>query len=253
VKHAGASRSSRGRRADIVLVERGLAQSRSAARAAIEAGRVRANGVEIEKPAQLVLENATFEYAPAHPYVARSALKLLAALDRFALSPRGFVGLDLGASTGGFTEVLLLRGATKIYALDVGHGQLHSRLLSDPRVVSLEGRNARALSLRDVAEPPEFVTADVSFISLKLALPQALSLAKPGAWMVALIKPQFEAGRAKLGKGGIVRDESDRQAACNAVRAWLSNEQGWRVDDIIESPIAGGDGNREYLIAAHKP
>ena len=253
MKRAPVSPTSRGRRADVILVERGLAQTRSEAQAAIVAGQVRADGMKVEKPAQLVLETAALDYAPAHPYVARSALKLVAALDHFGLSPRALTGLDLGASTGGFTQVLLERGAAKIFAVDVGHGQLHPNLLGDARIVSLEGRNARELSRDESPQPPEFVTADVSFISLRLALPPALSLAKRGAWLVALIKPQFEVGRTNVGKGGVVRNETVRQRACDDIRVWLSGEQGWTVAGIIESPITGGDGNHEYLIAAHKP
>ncbi len=248
-----ASPTSRGRRADLILVERGLARTRSEAQAAIIAGRVHADGTRIEKPAQLVPETATFDYAPAHSYVARSALKLAAALDHFSLSPHALAGLDLGASTGGFTQVLLERGAATVFAVDVGHGQLHSTLLGDARVINLEGRNARALSPDDFPGPPDFVTADVSFISLKLALPAALSLAKSGAWLVALIKPQFEVGKSNIGKGGVVRDEMLRENVCKEISAWLSGGQGWAVDGVIESPITGGDGNREYLIAARKP
>jgi 23S rRNA (cytidine1920-2'-O)/16S rRNA (cytidine1409-2'-O)-methyltransferase len=214
---------------------------------------VRADGVTIEKPAQLLKPDACVEYAPAHPFVSRGALKLAAALDRFSLSPEGLICLDIGASTGGFTEILLARGASKVYAVDVGHGQLHPKLAGDERVVSIEGMNARALSRENVGAAPDFVVADVSFISLKLALPPALALAKPGAGLVALVKPQFEVGRAGIGKNGIVRSEADRRAALDNIATWLSSDRGWIVDGTMDSPIEGGDGNREFLIAARKP
>jgi 23S rRNA (cytidine1920-2'-O)/16S rRNA (cytidine1409-2'-O)-methyltransferase len=237
----------------LFLVERGFAASRSEAQAAIAAGHVRADGVAIEKPAQLLAPGTHVDYAPAHSYVSRGALKLAAALDRFSISPKGLVCLDIGASTGGFTEVLLARGAAKVYAVDVGHGQLHTRIAGDKGVVSLEGVNARGLSRDEISDAPDLVTADVSFISLTLALPAALALAKPGAGLVALVKPQFEVGRARLGKKGVVRSEADRQKALDDIDSWLSSVQGWRVEGTMKSPIEGGDGNREYLIAARKP
>lgn len=241
------------RHADVVLVERGLASSRSEAQAAIAAGSVRADGRRIEKPAQLLDEAASIDYAPAHGYVSRAALKLEAALERFNLSPRGLVCLDIGTSTGGFTEVLLGRGAAKVYAVDVGHGQLHSKLRGDPRIVLVERTNARALNAELIPEALQFLTVDVSFISLKLALPPALSLAASGARLVALVKPQFEIGRARLGKGGVVRDAHDRENAVQDIASWFATSQGWIVEGVMESPIAGGDGNREVLIAARKP
>lgn len=247
------SRSGKGRRADVFLVEEGFAASRAEAQAAIAAGKVRADGEIIAKPAQLLPDAVRVEYAAAHPYVSRGALKLIAALDRFAISPEGSVCLDIGASTGGFTDVLVARGATKVYAVDVGHGQLHEKLARDPRVVVLEGVNARGLNAAVIPEAPQLIVADVSFISLKLALPAALALAKSGARLIALIKPQFEVGRAKLGKGGIVKSETDRQQAVDDIAAWLTHAQGWIVEGTMETPIAGGDGNREYLIAARKP
>lgn len=240
----------RGQRADVFLVQQGLASSRTEAQVAIAAGHVRADGVTVVKPAQLLNETMHVDYAPAHPYVSRGALKLAAALDRFGISPAELVCLDIGASTGGFTEVLLERGAAKVYAVDVGHGQLHARIANDPRLISLEGVNARELIL---PEAPALIVVDVSFISLKLALAPALSLAKPGAWLVALVKPQFEVGRERVGKGGIVKDESDRQAALDGIAAWLSRDQNWSVAGTMESPVAGGDGNREFLVAARKP
>lgn len=241
------------RRADIVLVERGLASSRAEAQTAIAAGLVRADGRRIEKPAQLLHKAASIDYAPAHDYVSRGALKLAAALDRFDTSPDALICLDIGASTGGFTEVLLARGAAKVYAVDVGHGQLHPKLRNHSHIVNLERVNARALSAEIIPEAPQFITADVSFISLKLALLPALLLATSGARLVALIKPQFEVGRAQLGKGGIVRDARDREHAVEDIAAWLAVSQGWIVEGMMESPIAGGDGNREFFIAARKP
>jgi 23S rRNA (cytidine1920-2'-O)/16S rRNA (cytidine1409-2'-O)-methyltransferase len=243
----------RGRRADVFLVEQGLASSRAEAQAAIAAGHVSADGRIVSKPAQLLRDAAFVEYAPPHAYVSRGALKLIAALDYFAISPAGLICLDIGASTGGFTNVLLERGAAKVFALDVGHGQLHPRISADERVVAIEGVNARTLDARSVPEPPSLIVADVSFISLKLALPPALELAGSGARLVALVKPQFEVGRAHIGKGGIVRDAHEQQAARDAIVLWLTSNQHWAVDGTMESPIEGGDGNREFLVAAHKP
>ena len=243
----------KGRRADVFLVERGFAGSRAEAQAAIEAGRVRADGKPIVKPAQLIADTAEIAYAPAHPYVSRGALKLIAALDGFGVSPEGLVCLDIGASTGGFTEVLLERGAAKVYAVDVGHGQLREKLAKDPRVVLMEGVNARSLNATQLPQRPQLIVADVSFISLKLALSSALALAPPGARLVALVKPQFEVGREGVGKGGIVKDERDRLDAIEGIKAWLSGDQKWLVEATMESPIEGGDGNKEYLLGAKKP
>ena len=177
-------------------------------------------------------------------------MKLIAALDHFRFPVAGIVALDVGASTGGFTQALLARGAARVYAVDVGHGQLHARLAGDARVVSLEGRDARQLDRALVPEPVGAIVADVSFISLAKALPVPLTLAGAGAWLVALIKPQFEAGRAAVGKGGIVRDPEARQRAVAAVRDWVAAQPGWRVLDVIASPIAGGSGNEEFLLGA---
>jgi 23S rRNA (cytidine1920-2'-O)/16S rRNA (cytidine1409-2'-O)-methyltransferase len=240
------------RRADLVLVAQGLAASRAEAQAAIAEGNVRANGQTITKPSQCVPDGVEIDYRPAHPYVSRGALKLVAALDHFGLSPRELVCLDIGASTGGFTDVLLTRGARRVIALDVGHGQLHRKLAEDPRVVLREGVNARDLTREQLGESPGALTADVSFISLTLALRPALDLAQRGAWLMALVKPQFEVGRALLGKGGIVRDEAARHAACDSVCAWISSVPGWIVSGAIVSPVPGGDGNREFLVAARK-
>jgi 23S rRNA (cytidine1920-2'-O)/16S rRNA (cytidine1409-2'-O)-methyltransferase len=240
-----------GKRADLFLVERGYAASRTEARRAIEAGSVRINGVQLMKPAQLVPEDGEVKYSPPHTYVSRGALKLAAALDAFRFSSTGVVCLDIGASTGGFTQLLRERGARRVYAIDVGHGQLHPSLRDDPRIVLIEGCNARDLTPGLIAEPIDAVVADVSFISLKLALPPALKLARNGAWLVALVKPQFEVGRARIGKGGIVRDAGVREAAVADIAGWLS-VLGWTIEGMLESPIPGGSGNREFLLAARK-
>ncbi len=237
-------------RADTFLVRKGLAASRAEASAAIAAGGVHADGRKITKPSDRVADNADVTFRRAHPYVSRGGVKLAAALDRFALSPKGLTCLDIGASTGGFTQVLLERGASRIFAVDVGHGQLNSALARDPRIVSLEGKNARDLGAQHIPELPEAIVADVAFISLKLALPKALALASPCAWLVALFKPQFEVGRGNVGKGGIVRSATLRDTALAEFLDWLSSEPRWRIIGSMPSPIEGGDGNKEYLVAA---
>lgn len=238
-------------RLDQRLVELGLAPSRTRARALIEAGAVTVDGAVAAKPAQAVGPDTRIDVAGEPlPWVGRGALKLLHALEAFGLTPSG-VALDVGASTGGFTQVLLARGAERVYALDVGHGQLHPRLADDPRVVSLEGVNAREIP-EGLVPPVDWITADVSFISLEKALPGALALAKPGAVLVALVKPQFEAGRENVGRGGIVRDAAVHEAVCARICDWLGG-RGWQVTGLVPSPIEGGDGNREFLVAARKP
>ena len=239
-------------RADIFLVEQGYAKSRSEAQAAIKAGRVFADGGPVLKASQPLNASMRVDYAPAHPYVSRGALKLAAALDRFGLSPEGLTCLDLGASTGGFTQLLLERGAGKVFAVDVGHGQLHPQIAADKRVVSLERRNARDLMAGDIAGPVQALVADVSFISLKLALPPALDMAAPDAWLVALLKPQFEVGRENIGKGGIVQDPQAHETVLRDWVGWLDAQDRWAVTGTMESPILGGDGNREFLVAARK-
>lgn len=237
-------------RADVFLVRKGFAASRAEASAAIAAGGVRANGKVVTKPSALLPDDADVTFERAHPYVSRGGIKLAAALDHFALSPKGLVCLDIGASTGGFTQVLLERDAKHVTAVDVGHGQLNPLIANDPRVTSLEGVNARELSAAQIPGPPQAIAADVSFISLKLALPNALALAAPGAWLVALFKPQFEVGRHNIGKGGIVCDTVARDAAFRSFLDWLSLQQRWPLVGSIQSPIEGGDGNLEYLIVA---
>ena len=237
------------RRLDQVLVERGLAESRTRAQALIMAGLVFSSERRLDKPGTLLAADAPLDVRGRdHPWVSRGGVKLAAALDHFGIDPQDFVCLDVGASTGGFTDVLLSRGAARVYAVDVGSAQLAWKLRSDPRVVVLERTNVRTLGPARVTEPIDLVVCDVSFISLTLALPAALALTRPGARLAALIKPQFEAGRAQIGKGGIVRDEAVRSEVCARISAWLADRPGWRVLGVIESPIHGADGNIEYLL-----
>ena len=239
-------------RADVFLVEQGYAKSRSEAQAAIRLGRVLANGAPLSKPSQIIAADAVIAYDKPHPFVSRGGVKLAAALDHFGLTPKDRVCLDLGASTGGFSQVLLHRGAMRVYALDVGHGQMDGVLAQDPRIVLREGVNARDLTRADLPEPITAITADLSFISLKLALPSALRLAAADAWAVMLIKPQFEVGRDAVGKGGVVRDKTVREAAVAGITDFIALQSGWRILGTMESPITGGDGNVEYLLAARK-
>jgi 23S rRNA (cytidine1920-2'-O)/16S rRNA (cytidine1409-2'-O)-methyltransferase len=240
-------------RLDQLLVERGMAESRTKAEALILAGEVFSGTRRLDKPGQTVPIDLPIEIrGPAIPYVSRGGVKLAYGLDHFDIDPAGMVALDIGASTGGFTDVLLQRGAARVYAVDVGHGQLDWRLRNDPKVVVLEKINARHLSREQVPEPVDLVVSDVSFISLRLALPAALALAKPDAPLVALIKPQFEVGKGRVGKGGVVRDPALHEAVCAAIARWLSADQGWEVLGVTESPITGAKGNREFLIAARK-
>jgi 23S rRNA (cytidine1920-2'-O)/16S rRNA (cytidine1409-2'-O)-methyltransferase len=240
-------------RLDNALVARGLAPSRSRARDLIRRGLVLVDGRVVQEPGyRLADASVPCLVAGAPGFVSRGAEKLIAALDHFGLAPAGRVGLDVGASTGGFSEVLLLRGARRVYAVDVGHGQLHSRLRSDPRVVALEGTDARGIDASLVPEPVGAIVADLSFIALAKSLGPALDRAAPDAWLVALIKPQFEVGPAQVGKGGIVRDPAARQAAVEAVTGWLAAKAGWRVLGVTPSPIAGGSGNLEFLVGARR-
>jgi 23S rRNA (cytidine1920-2'-O)/16S rRNA (cytidine1409-2'-O)-methyltransferase len=238
-------------RLDTLLVDSGLAASRARAADLVRRGAVRIGGEVAAKPGQLVAPDAALSVSPgAGAWVSRGGLKLEAALDAFGLEPGGRVALDVGASTGGFTEVLLARGAARVYAVDVGREQLHEKLAVDPRVVPLEATDARTLDSKLIPEPVSAIVADVSFISLTLVLPAALALAAPGAWLVALIKPQFEAGREAVGKGGVVRSEEDRQRAVARVRDFVAGQPGWTVLGVMPSPIEGGSGNREFLLAA---
>ena len=238
-------------RLDQLLVARGLAQSRTEAQALVMAGLVFSAGRRLDKSGLMVAADVALEVrGREHPWVSRGGVKLTAALNHFQIDPAGRVALDIGASTGGFTDVLLSRGAAKVYAVDVGHGQLAWRLRQDPRVVVRERVNARALSAEEVPEPVSLIVCDVSFIGLTLVLPAALRLVAPQADLLALIKPQFEAGRDQVGKGGIVRDAAVRTAVCQRISDWLAAQPGWRVASLIPSPISGADGNVEYLIAA---
>jgi 23S rRNA (cytidine1920-2'-O)/16S rRNA (cytidine1409-2'-O)-methyltransferase len=237
-------------RLDLMLVRRGLARSRAEAQDLIKRGLVAVAGSVVRRAATPVRDSDAIALAAVAKYVSRGALKLVAALDHFAFPVAGVVALDIGASRGGFTQVLIERGARRVYAVDVGHGQLHPDLKELPRVVSLEGCDARRLERSIVPEPVAAIVADVSFISLGKVLPAALALAQPQAWLVALIKPQFEAGRGAVGKGGIVRDAAQRHRAIDLVRDWLKTEAGWRPLDVIPAPIRGGSGNQEFLLGA---
>jgi 23S rRNA (cytidine1920-2'-O)/16S rRNA (cytidine1409-2'-O)-methyltransferase len=236
-------------RADVLLVERGVFATRTQAQAAIAAGTVVIGGHLVTKPAEMVEKDAAISAAPAHPYVSRGGVKLAHALDGFGIDPSGWICLDVGASTGGFTDVLLARGAAQVVAVDVGHGQLAPRLAADPRVLSLEGRDIRSVTVADLPALPRLVAIDVSFAPLGAVLPAALGLAAADAMLVALVKPQFEVGRRGLGKGGIVRDPARHAEACAKAEA-LAAALGWAVLGILPSPIAGGDGNREFLLGA---
>ncbi|HEY5207723.1 MAG TPA: TlyA family RNA methyltransferase [Roseiarcus sp.] len=238
-----------GKRADIVLVERGFFSSRARAQAAIAAGLVSIGGVALKKASEDIAADASIEAEASHPWASRGGVKLAAALDAFALDPAGRACLDIGASTGGFTDVLLSSGAAMVVAVDVGHGQFDPRLAADPRVRSREGVDARALTADMLGEPPGAIVVDVSFISQRLLLPHVLKLAAERAWLVSLIKPQFELARADLVKGRVT-SEAALERACDAVRATIETE-GWTVLGLMPSPIVGGAGAREFLIAAH--
>ena len=238
-------------RADSLLTERGFFESRAKARAAIEAGLVSADGVTIAKPSQEIAPEAEIVAESPHPFVSRGGVKLDFALEHFDVDVKDRYCLDLGASTGGFTDALLKRGARHVVAVDVGSGQLHPRIAQDPRVTSYEKLDARALDPAQLAEPPSLVVCDASFISLALVLERPLSLAATEATLVALIKPQFESGRG-AGKKGVVRDAAAHEAACAKIAEVLTR-LGWRVAGIAPSPIEGGDGNREFLICGRRP
>jgi 23S rRNA (cytidine1920-2'-O)/16S rRNA (cytidine1409-2'-O)-methyltransferase len=239
-------------RLDELLVQRGLYSSRSRARDAIVRGTVTVDGVVAGKPAQNTKSESRIEiFDEARAYVSRSSLKLKSGISFFNISVKGLNCLDIGASTGGFTQVLLEQGAAHVTAIDVGHGQFDESLQNDPRVTSIEGLNARDLTADHLKHKIEAIVCDVSFISLKLALPPALAIAEPGARLIALIKPQFEAGRDAIGRGGIVSDPHEHERVCREISEFLTTEN-WRVIGITPSSIEGGDGNREFLIAAVK-
>ena len=235
------------KRADLLLVERGLFDSRTQAQAAIAAGQVTANGEPVRKPSDTLAIDCVLRAAPAHPWVSRGGVKLAHALDHFGLDPAGRTCLDVGASTGGFTDCLLQRGAARVYAVDVGYGQLDARLRADPRVVVREKVNARALSGADVPEPVELAVADVSFISLRLILPAIAPRLALGAAVVVLVKPQFEAGRGEVPRGGVVKSEETRRRVVGEIEA-AGRELGWAVVGSVESPIRGARGNAEFLV-----
>ena len=237
-------------RADRLLVARGLFESRARAQAAIAAGLVTADGVPVRKASEAISPAAVIAAEPEHPYVSRGGVKLAAALDHFHLDVTGRICLDIGASTGGFTEVLVLRGAPRVFAIDVGRDQLHPRLRGRGDIVSMEETDIRSLDPARLADQPDFATVDVSFISLKLVVPTVGNILKPRATLVALIKPQFEAGRRDI-KKGIVRDATVHTAVCNDIGAFLT-ALGWRVGNIAPSAILGGDGNREFFIEAKR-
>jgi 23S rRNA (cytidine1920-2'-O)/16S rRNA (cytidine1409-2'-O)-methyltransferase len=239
-------------RADQLLVDRGLVESRSKAQALILAGKVFSGEQRIEKPGQVLPEDRPIELrGQDHPWVSRGGVKLAHGLQHFGLSPEGRIGLDIGASTGGFTHVLLHHGAARVYAVDVGHGQLAWTLRNDPRVVVLERVNARYLEAAQVPEPAGALVCDASFIGLATVLPGPLGFCAPGAWAVALIKPQFEVG-PNIAKGGVVRDAAVHRLVCDRIAAWWSGLPGWRVLGVEPSPILGPEGNREFLIAAQR-
>ncbi len=240
-------------RLDALLVARGLAESRTRAQALIMAGLVFSGERRLDKPGRQVDEAAPLSVRGRdHPWVSRGGVKLAHGLDVFGLETGGRVCLDIGASTGGFTDVLLARGAARVYAVDVGRGQLAWRLRTDPRVVVLERTNARFLNSEQVSEPVNALVCDASFIGLATVLPAPLSLCAEGAWAAALIKPQFEAGREAVSRAGVVGDPAVRDAVCNKVRTWFDGLAGWRVRGVTESPISGPAGNIEYLIAADR-
>jgi 23S rRNA (cytidine1920-2'-O)/16S rRNA (cytidine1409-2'-O)-methyltransferase len=238
-------------RADLLLVARGFFESRAKAQEAIAAGHVSADGRVLRKASETVAPSAEIEATAPYPWVSRGGLKLAAALDHFGFDPHALTCLDIGASTGGFTHVLLDRGAARVHAIDVGHGQLHGKLAQDPRVDAHEGMDARKLTSAFFAQPPRLITCDVSFISLKLILPTVLPLAGPEACLAMLIKPQFEVGPAHVVKG-IVKSEEARRQACADVVACVE-ALGWSVIGLIPSPITGSDGNQEYLLGARSP
>jgi 23S rRNA (cytidine1920-2'-O)/16S rRNA (cytidine1409-2'-O)-methyltransferase len=240
-------------RLDTLLVARGLAESRAKAQALAIAGLVYSGERRLDKPGQMLAEDTPLECRGRdHPYVSRGGVKLAHALDHFAIDPAGTVALDIGASTGGFTDVLLRRGAAQVFAVDVGHAQLDWRLRQDGRVVVLERRNARHLTRSEITEAPDLIVCDASFIGLETVLPASLGLAAPGAALVALIKPQFEVGKGRVGKGGVVRDPALHDEVCARIAAWLAAQPGWAVLGVTESPIRGPEGNVEFLIAARR-
>ncbi len=240
-------------RLDQLLVDRGLVESKSRAQALIMAGLVYNGEKRLDKPGLSVADDLQIDLrGQDHPWVSRGGLKLAKAIDSFPIDPAGKTAIDVGASTGGFTDVLLQNGAAKVYSVDVGQGQLAWKLRQDPRVVVLEKTNARHLTTEQISDPIDLVVCDASFIGLEIVLPAALALTKPHAWLAALIKPQFEVGKGRVGKGGVVREPELHKEVCDRIEAWVNNLPGWTVRGIVESPIKGPEGNVEFLIAAEK-
>jgi 23S rRNA (cytidine1920-2'-O)/16S rRNA (cytidine1409-2'-O)-methyltransferase len=238
-------------RLDVALVERGLAESRTRAQALIMAGLVYRDTLRLDKPSVTVAdEDNIILKGKDHPWVSRGGVKLAHGLEHFIIDPTGMTCVDVGASTGGFTDVLLTKGASKVYAVDVGHGQLDWKLRNDDRVVVMEKTNARNLSTEQIPEPLDGIVCDASFIGLQTVLPAVMALAKPGAFMIALIKPQFEVGREQVGKGGVVRNPELHRECCEKIENWLNSCEGWQVLGVSQSPIKGPEGNVEFLIGA---
>jgi len=238
-------------RADIYLVEQGYYDSRSRAQAAIKAGLVLVNGKYLKKPSDKLPENAVISASDEHPWVSRGGLKLAHALSEFDVNPSGKTCLDVGASTGGFSDVLLTNGALKIYAVDVGHGQLHDKLKSNSNIIPMESQDARTLKPSDFSSAPELIVCDVSFISAMKALETPLKLTVPKAELITLVKPQFEVGKSGIRRGGLVKSQDLSQQALKDVSSWVEG-QGWTIKGTCDSPIKGGSGNHEYLLYALK-
>jgi len=240
-------------RVDILLVEQGLCDSRSRAQALIKGGHVFATDVKVEKPSETFASDTVFRIeGEDHPWASRGGLKLTRAIEHFGLDVKGMTAIDVGASTGGFTDVLLHHGARKVYAVDVGSGQMIQRLKEDLRVVNLESTNARMLNENFIPEPADIVVCDASFIGLELVLPAALRLTKPQAMLVALIKPQFEVGKGRVGKNGVVTDSELHEEVCERITRWINSLDGWNVQGMTDSPILGPAGNKEFLVYARR-
>lgn len=235
------------------MFERGLAKSRAEAQQLILAGKVLHGTIRMDKPGQQIAVDLELTVEqPEHPWVSRGGQKLAHAIEEFHIDVKGWIAADIGASTGGFTDVLLQNDAAKVYAVDVGQGQLAWNLRSDARVVVMEKTNARYLTDAEISDPLDMVVCDASFISLRTVLPAALDLARPGATLVALIKPQFEVGKGKVGKGGVVKDEALHKEVCDTILHWLEQEKCWKVNGLTESPLLGPKGNKEFLVWAEK-
>jgi 23S rRNA (cytidine1920-2'-O)/16S rRNA (cytidine1409-2'-O)-methyltransferase len=240
-------------RLDQLLVDRGLMESKTRAQAMIMAGNVYSDTKRMDKAGQKVAADIPIELkGQDHPWVSRGGLKLVKGLDEFEIDVTDFIGIDVGSSTGGFTDVLLSRGAAKVYSVDVGHGQLAWKLRSDERVVVMERTNARHLTEEDIPDGIDIVVCDASFIGLQTVLPAAMERVKIGGYLVALIKPQFEVGKGRVGKGGVVREPELHQEVCDKIEDWLTDLENWSVKGITQSPIKGPEGNIEFLICAQK-